>query len=74
MSPDVKRICQSKECTRALMEDFFAGNSEVHEAVNVDSQFCCHNCDMKMEGQENIIGEVMEDKEKVSEDQTSRKK
>ena len=47
MSPDVRRICQSKECTRALLEDFFAGNSETQDASIVDPKFCCHNCDMK---------------------------
>ena len=42
MSPDMKRICQSQECTRKLLKDYFVGQSEEEG----DQGNCCHNCDM----------------------------
>ena len=48
MSPEMKRICQSEECTRMLLKDFFVGNSEEHEEeMVVDVNHCCHSCDQK---------------------------
>ena len=47
MSPDMKRICQSGDCTRFLMEDFFAGDSESQEKQCQDPNQCCHSCDLK---------------------------
>ena len=45
MSPDMKRICQSKECTRNLLEDYFASNSEPKDKPAQDPNHCCHSCD-----------------------------
>ena len=43
MSPDMKRICYSGDCTRNLMKDYFAGDSELQDAVT--RGHCCHICD-----------------------------
>ena len=52
MSPDMKRICLSKNCTRALLKDYFVGNSENVEGdvenAAVDLSDCCHNCDKEL--------------------------
>ena len=61
MSPDVRRICQSNECTRALLMDYFTGNSETQEALEVDPKFCCHNCDMKAEEESDDVQEVTDE-------------
>ena len=66
MSPDVRRLCQSKECTRALLEDFFVGNSEKRPTLSADPKFCCHNCDEKAG---NEVKEVTGDKEEEDKDQ-----
>jgi hypothetical protein len=47
MSLDMKRICQSQECTRLLLEDYFAASSEPKEKEAQDPNHCCHSCDMK---------------------------
>ena len=46
MSPDMRRICLSEECTRPLMKDFFVGNSEPQEEQEQDPHHCCHQCDL----------------------------
>ena len=49
MSAEMKMICQSPDCTRLLLKDYFVGNSEEQkEEVVVDSNHCCHNCDQKV--------------------------
>ena len=52
MSPDMKRICLSQNCTRSLLKEYFVGNSEQagDEGENdvVDSSHCCHNCDKEL--------------------------
>ena len=52
MSPDMKRICLSQECTRKLMKQYFVGNSEEDEGKEeneaVDESHCCHNCDKEL--------------------------
>ena len=46
MSPDMKRICLSQECTRVLLKDYFVGNSEqLEEDGTKEENHCCHNCD-----------------------------
>ena len=46
MSPDMKRICLSQDCTRDLLKNYFVGNSEQHvEEEMKDRELCCHNCD-----------------------------
>ena len=47
MSPDMKRICLSAECTRSLLKDFFATPTETMENQGQDPGSCCHNCDLK---------------------------
>lgn len=52
MSVDMKRICQSGECTRKLLKDYFVGNSQEDKDEEEGSQShgspgnCCHNCDL----------------------------
>ena len=47
MSPDMKRVCFSKECTRLLLKEYFVDNSEEQvEEGKVAAGFCCHNCDV----------------------------
>ena len=48
MSPDMKRICMSEECTRPLLEEFFVGNSEPQDVQEQDPVHCCHQCDLKL--------------------------
>ena len=48
MCPDMKRICQSEECTRPLLKDFFVGNSEPQEDREQIPDHCCHHCDLKL--------------------------
>ena len=48
MSPDMKRVCRSHECTRKLLKDYFVGDSE--DGKVVDQGYCCHNCDRLNEG------------------------
>ena len=47
MSSDMRRICQSRECTRKLLREYFVGDAT--EKVNGENvgvnTFCCHNCD-----------------------------
>ena len=47
MSSDMRRICQSRECTRKLLREYFVGNAtEKVDGENVGvNTFCCHNCD-----------------------------
>lgn len=45
MSADMRRICESKHCTRALLEDYFAGESKSKQRNVKDPHSCCHNCD-----------------------------
>ena len=46
MSPDMKRICLSRDCTRDLLKNYFVGNSEQGgEGELRDKDHCCHNCD-----------------------------
>ena len=49
MSPDMKFICQSNECTRKLLQRYFVGDSEstdeVQELPPINVSHCCHNCD-----------------------------
>ena len=46
MSPDMKRICLSRDCTRDLLKNYFVGNSEQGgEGELRDRDHCCHNCD-----------------------------
>ena len=47
MSPDMKRICMSRECTRQLLEDYFVGDSETSDKPAPDPNWCCHNCDLR---------------------------
>ena len=48
MSPQMKKICLSKECSRLLLKEFFVGNSEQQEVDDVlDDGHCCHNCDQQ---------------------------
>ena len=51
MSADMKRICQSKECSRKLLMEYFVGKSHVKDGdeeypVKADPAYCCHNCDL----------------------------
>ena len=49
MSPDMKRICLSQECTRVLLKDYFVGNSEeMEEDGTKEENHCCHNCDKNL--------------------------
>ena len=50
MSPDMKRICLSLECTRPQLKDFFVGNTEPQNEKEQDPSFCCHQCDLKIFG------------------------
>ena len=50
MSPDMKRICLSMECTRPLLKEFFVGNSEPQEEKEQDPSFCCNRCDLNISG------------------------
>ena len=46
MSPDMKRICLSKDCTRKLLKEYFVGDEEEEEDVGEEvKRHCCHNCD-----------------------------
>ena len=46
MEPMVKKLCLSKECTRALLMKYFVGGrDEVKEVGSIKSSHCCHNCD-----------------------------
>ena len=45
MSPDMKRICLSLECTRPQLKDFFVGNTEPQNEKEQDPSFCCHQCE-----------------------------
>ena len=47
MSPDMRRICVSEECTRDLLRDYFAGDCKPNEKPDEESSHCCHNCDLK---------------------------
>lgn len=47
MSPDMKRICLSQVCTRTLLKDYFAGNTEIKEKPAQDPDHCCHICDIR---------------------------
>ena len=46
MSLDMKRICQSQECTRSLLEAYFAANSELKVRPALDPDHCCHSCNV----------------------------
>ena len=48
MSPDMRRICVSEECTRPLLKEFFVGDSEPHEENDEVLTNCCHQCDIKV--------------------------
>ena len=43
MSPDMKRICYSGECTRELLKEYFVGDSKGQDSVT--RGHCCQNCD-----------------------------
>ena len=50
MSPDMKRICESQECTRQLLKEYFVGDSDSKDVeddggVVGSVGHCCHNCD-----------------------------
>ena len=46
MSPMMRKICLSKECTRNLLTSFFVGNSQEKAVpIPVYPSHCCHNCD-----------------------------
>ena len=45
MSADMKRVCQSQQCTRELLRDYFVGNSQ-DEEIQEEGNNCCHNCDV----------------------------
>ena len=47
MSPDMKRICKSEECTKKLLREYFAGNNVSQEDLGEVLRYCCHNCDLK---------------------------
>ena len=47
MSPDMKRICTSNECTKHLLRDYFAGDYVPQENPGEVESYCCHNCDVK---------------------------
>ena len=47
MSPDMKRICLSKDCTRTLLKEYFASMTECREKSDQDPRHCCHSCDVK---------------------------
>ena len=47
MSPDMKRICKSEECTKDLLREYFAGNNVPQEDLGEVWKYCCHNCDLK---------------------------
>ena len=48
MSPYMKQICYSEDCTRKVLQKHFVGDGE-KELVeeNIEVGRCCHNCDMK---------------------------
>lgn len=48
MSPAMRNICFSTECTRKQLVEYFVGNSEPHLEVDLDGRRCCHSCDMKL--------------------------
>ena len=47
MSSDMRRICQSKDCTRKLLMEYFVGDAAetMEEGEKRVNSFCCHNCD-----------------------------
>ena len=45
ISPEMRNMCLSKECTRVLMRNIFVDDTESHPPVSFKSDFCCHNCD-----------------------------
>ena len=47
MSPEMKKICQSEECSRFLLQNHFVGNSEQQEEEVVDKNHCCNSCDSR---------------------------
>ena len=48
MSPDMKRICKSEECTKDLLREYFAGDNAPDDDIDEELRYCCHNCDMKI--------------------------
>ena len=48
MSPMMRDICLTGECTRKLMRNFFVGTNE-EDGSKADKYSCCHNCDMKFD-------------------------
>ena len=49
MSPIVREMCLSKQCTRKLLKNYFVGDRNEKENVNPSgSSHCCHNCDIKV--------------------------
>ena len=49
MSPDMRRICESKECTKKLLMEYFAGNSNSDGEGEKVHLHCCQNCDQKQQ-------------------------
>lgn len=52
MSPDMRRICESKECTRKLLKEYFVGDSDgqcQEEQAGNGQAHCCHNCDLQQQ-------------------------
>ena len=51
MSPDMRRICESKECTKKLLMEYFAGDCDGNSdgKGGEDHVHCCHNCDQKQQ-------------------------
>ena len=45
MSPMVRNICLSKECTRSLLKKYFVGGDDSLEEEETRYEHCCHNCD-----------------------------
>ena len=48
MSPDMKRICLSEECTRNLLKEYFVGDEGQNESEDEVKSHCCHNCDRQV--------------------------
>ena len=47
MSNDMKKMCFSEECTRDILRDYFAADSDPKEKAAQNPSHCCHNCDLK---------------------------
>ena len=47
MNPGMKHICQSLECTRGLLKEYFIGDYRNQPQSDAMKGNCCHNCDSR---------------------------